>query len=672
MTPTEPRPEQGRRQYCFGEFVLDIESGFLRQGTKELPLQPKAFEVLSYLVERCGRVVSKRELIDAAWHETAVTDNSLSQCIVQIRRALADDSQQLIRTVARRGYVFAAPTTTTIREFPRTVKAPTSEGDSPPVAAPRSRYPTSRVMAAALAIGLAGVVLPTLLLVRKRPEPLYTQITNFADSAAGPALSPDGRMVAFFRSDSGFAAAGPIYVKMLPNGDAVQAADDPRNKYGLAFSPDGSQIAYTAWVGDAKFQWQTFTVPVLGGGQPHLLFANAAGLTWLDERRLLYSEIRSGLHMGIVTSSLTRTDRREIYFPKHERRMAHYSYPSPDRKWALVLEMEPEWLPCRIVPMDGSSLGRQVGPRGACTAAGWSPDGRWMYFGAEVDGAHHLWRQRFPNGKPEQITFGPTEQEGLAVAPDGRSLITSVGMRKGEVWIHDAQGEHAISPEGYAPANYLVLTEPLFSPDGRHVYYLLRRDSPGSENELCRTNLDTRASECVIRGFSILEFDISGTARAPGQLVFSSQRHGGPSEIWLAPLDGSAPPKRIAASGEGSPHFGPDGKLWFRYSDGKANYVGLMNQDGSGRRQASPRPISTVMASSPDGHWLVAMAPASDGAGIVTTAIPADIGGRPYVIGCGRWPLTWARDGRFVYIGLDNDKNETVMIPVPPGEFPEL
>jgi hypothetical protein len=51
-----------------------------------------------------------------------------------------------------------------------------------------------------------------------------------------------------------------------------------------------------------------------------------------------------------------------------------------------------------------------------------------MYFGVELEGNHHLWRQRFPKGEPEQITSGPTEEEGLALAPDGRSLITSIGM----------------------------------------------------------------------------------------------------------------------------------------------------------------------------------------------------------------------------------------------------
>ena len=74
-----------------------------------------------------------------------------------------------------------------------------------------------------------------------------------------------------------------------------------------------------------------------------------------------------------------------------------------------------------------------------------------MYFGVDVAGSHHLWRQRFPDGKPEQITFGPTEEGGVAVAPDGRSLITSIGMRQSALWIHDAQGDRALSSQGYVP-----------------------------------------------------------------------------------------------------------------------------------------------------------------------------------------------------------------------------
>jgi hypothetical protein len=92
-----------------------------------------------------------------------------------------------------------------------------------------------------------------------------------------------------------------------------------------------------------------------------------------------------------------------------------------------------------------------------------------MYFGARLAGSSHLWRQKFPNGTPEQITFGPTEEEGVALAPDGRALVTSVGTRRSVIWIHDMTGERAISSEGYAVA-------PRLSRDGTLVFYLFARD----------------------------------------------------------------------------------------------------------------------------------------------------------------------------------------------------
>ena len=248
---------------------------------------------------------------------------------------------------------------------------------------------------------------------------------------------------------------------MLPNGEAKRITDDSRPKYGLAFSPDGSEIAYT--VMDAPV-FSTYAVSVLGG-ESHLLLKNAAGLVWLDQHQLLFSEIRSGIHLGVVTSSDTRADLREIYFPAHERGMAHYSYPSPDRHWALVVEMNGngDWAPCRLVSLDGHESDEIVGPTGACTSAGWSPDGSWMYFTATVEGRSHLWRQRFPEGSPEQITFGPTEEEGIAVEPTGRSLITSVGVHESAIWIHDAAGERPLSSEGEVVGRVTSFFQP-----GRH------------------------------------------------------------------------------------------------------------------------------------------------------------------------------------------------------------
>jgi len=90
-----------RTKYRFGTFELDLDRGFLVQGGREVGLRPKSFDVLRHLVVHHGRLVSKDDLTAAVWPDTAVTDNSLSQCLFEIRRAIGDESQTIIRTVAR-------------------------------------------------------------------------------------------------------------------------------------------------------------------------------------------------------------------------------------------------------------------------------------------------------------------------------------------------------------------------------------------------------------------------------------------------------------------------------------------------------------------------------------------------------------------------------------------
>jgi DNA-binding winged helix-turn-helix (wHTH) protein len=73
-----PFERDGHRQYRFGDYQLDLDGGFLRRGDEEVTLRAKSFAVLTYLVERRGRLVTKTELIEAVWRDAAVTDNSLA------------------------------------------------------------------------------------------------------------------------------------------------------------------------------------------------------------------------------------------------------------------------------------------------------------------------------------------------------------------------------------------------------------------------------------------------------------------------------------------------------------------------------------------------------------------------------------------------------------------
>ena len=396
-------------------------------------------ELLMLLASRQGQLVTRAEIAERLWSSEVFvdTEHGINTAIRKLRHLLRDDAEEpkFIQTVTGMGYRFVAPVIV-VEAVAETVPAQASEvtADAAPLtgteepatkAYPRRRYLGWYAAAGLCALGAFGGTA----VYRSRQhvaEVTYTQLTDFTDSAVQPALSPDGRMLAFIRGVDAFMTTDQIYVKMLPNGEARKVTDDNRLKYGLSFSPDGSEIAYTVLEGPV---FSTYVVSALGG-ESRLLFKNAAGLEWLDPQHVVFSQAPSGIHLSVVKSSLTRSEVQDVYAPAHERGMAHYSYPSPDRRWAIVVEMNGngEWAPCRLIALEGDRQTRSVGPAGGCTSAGWSPDGHWMYFAAYVDGHNHIWQQRFPTGGPEQITSGPTEEDGIAVDPDGHSLITSLGV----------------------------------------------------------------------------------------------------------------------------------------------------------------------------------------------------------------------------------------------------
>jgi len=498
----------------------------------------------------------------------------------------------------------------------------------------------------------------------------YEPLTDFTDSATAAALSPDGRLVTFIRGGDWFMTTkGQVYVKMLPNGEAVRLTDDPYPKFGPVFSADGSRIAYTLLRPDPALSsgvsWDTWTVPV-SGGSPTRLLSNAAGLSWIDSRHVLFSEIQPGtaVHMALVTSTEDRREARQIYLPAHERGMAHFSSLSPDRRWLLVVEMGRmgTFERCRVLPFDGSDAGRLVGPSGACTSAAWSRDGRWMYFAAQVDNLSHLWRQRFPDGAIEPLTSGAaTEEQGVAIAPDGRSLVTSIGTRQSSLWLHTADGERLLSSEGYA-------YQPALSSSGQRLYYLLRRLATFGLAELRVMDLASQKSDRLLPDFSVADYAVS---RDEKQIAFTTIAADGSLEIWLAALDRRTAPRRIVQGGD-SVSFGANHDLVFRSLEGHANFMTRIGIDGQNRVRLSDLNPVEVMSMSPDGRWVTFIgAFGNKTAG--TIAVPV-YGGEPKYMCSDLCGATWSPDGTLLYVGTrEESAHRILLVPLKSGQvFPEF
>jgi Tol biopolymer transport system component len=403
-----------------------------------------------------------------------------------------------------------------------------------------------------------------------RPDPApWLPVTRLSDAVSQPSLSADGRLVTFIRGGDTFYGPGQVYLKVLPDGEPVQLTDDTLKKMSPVFSPDGSRVAYTTV--NRLFEWDTWIVAA-AGGLPQEWLRNASGLSWVSPQQVLFSEIRTSPHMGIVTADEKGLGRREVYLPPHAHEMAHRSYVSPDRHWVLLVAMDKDhaWAPCRIVPMDGRSSGYEVGPPHAgCTSGAWSPDGKWIFVTSDAGGAHHIWRQRFPGGQPEQLTFGPTAEEGVAVSPDGHSLIASVALQSGSIWLHDAHGERQISAlEGTA-------IDAKFSRDGKRLCYLIVREYPSAyatqPGEIWMADLETGATASLLPGFKVFDYDVSPDGT---QVVME----GVDDRLWLAPLAQRSNARQIPNVEGRQPRYGRDGSIFFRAS----GFAYRVNEDGTG------------------------------------------------------------------------------------------
>jgi serine/threonine protein kinase len=550
------------------------------------------------------------------------------------------------------------------------LKRDTESGTKPKIATARPQRRSRFTIWAGVSLLIAVLAVAAFVIWRKSDHaaPLdssqWVQLTNLSGESFEPTLSADGRMLAFLRGTGGLPQ---LYVKLLPDGEPVQLThDEAANKLGPSFSPDGSRIAY----GTAGLNWQTWVVPLLGG-QPQLLLSNASGLSWIDARHVMFSEIKSGVHLSVVTATESRSEQRDVYVPPNENHMAHFSYLSPDHKWVLVAEMgaDKRMIPCQLVPFSGGAA-RSVGPQSAaCDYAAWSPDGKWMYFNCDAGSkGYHIWRQAFPDGVPQQLTASLGDEQGIAMAPDGKSLVTSAGTSERSIWVHDPTGDRQVSSQGYSYS-------PRLSSDGNKVFYLETANSSriGRGGELRVLDLGTGQASKVLPGIAVLSFSVSPDDK---QVVFDTVDENEQHHLWLCSTEHGFAPRQIrSASGEFFPQYSRSGRIYYLVSEGKLAYLYRMKDDGTREEKITSEPIVYAFGISPDERFVVVHRTLSkEDKFWDAEAVP--VAGGPWVPLCSGWcEADWARDGKAMYFYWRSFSGNprTYVVPIPHGsDLPKL
>ena len=170
-----------------------------------------------------------------------------------------------------------------------------------------------------------------------------------------------------------------------------------------------------------------------------------------------------------------------------------------------------------------------------------------MYFTAEMQGGSHVWQQRFPEGEPEQLTFGPTEEDGIAIEPGVlHSLITSVGVHEScHFGFTTQRGEHSLSSEG----EVFWWPTPVFK-RWRLERHLLPAEAAGNLGSgAVAYDALIRGKAARLRVFRNLNDRFRYFAGRQTGGIYNHGCTNRPTELWLAPVDRSSPATKVEVSG---------------------------------------------------------------------------------------------------------------------------
>lgn len=292
----------------------------------------------------------------------------------------------------------------------------------------------------------------------------FRAVTNFSGVQSHPALSPDGRSVAFVSNRDGHYN---IYVGLLNGANPVKLTDDPNLKNSPCWSPDGTEIAY-ARLNDSGI-WDSWRVPALGGTSRRLIL-NASDPAWSrDGRWLTYRRSSTG---AIWISDNSGQNGRELVRAQNE--LFGNSGPrfSPDgREIAYAASLGGPTEELEIVNVDSGKVRRLTHDAALVLSPTWSADGQSIYFASSRGGALNIWKMAAKGGEPEQITSGQGDDVQLDTSADGKRIVFSTFRSNVNL------AELDLGPGGQKNSRLLVADlarsqyGPVYSPDGKHLAY---------------------------------------------------------------------------------------------------------------------------------------------------------------------------------------------------------
>jgi Tol biopolymer transport system component/DNA-binding winged helix-turn-helix (wHTH) protein len=581
---------------------------------KALTVEPKAVRTLLFLLHNPQKLISKEEILNAVWGDTAVTEGSLTRCIWLLRGALGDDihSPHYIETVATVGYRFLCPVEEEAPGEPEATEQPTSVMDGKKERS-RKRWWVWALAGGALAGGaLALSIVFTIWYLRRPLPPLrvtsYTQLTH--DGHRKSLAGTDGSRL-FFTDIASDAAPGPI-AEVAPSGGLIQQIAVPLPSPLLAdVSPDGGNFLVISVSPGDYFQNPLWNVRVLGGSMRRLGDAADAAFS-PDGNSVAFSKEKDEIW-------LVRSDGTGAHKLATVRGWLWGGWPwgitwSPDGNFIRFTRRDPIIGEAQLweVSSGGSNLHQLLAGWHSTSwkcCGRWTSDGRFFLFLSDnqiwaFDEGGGLFRRQ--SGEPTQLAGGPIHWGRPIPSKDGTKIFAEGTLLRGELSRFDSKTRRFLPFLGGISAQEIV-----FSNDGKTVAYVTYPDGTlwkANRDGSRPVQLTDPPMWAFLPRWSPDGAEIAFTGGSPA--IDNERGH-----VYFVPSEGGSPPKLLPEIRDfetSFPGWSPDGhKIVFNagnyWTYGKVTHdVRILDLDS---HQVTVVPGSADVWGprwSPDGRYLAA------------------------------------------------------------------
>lgn len=605
MPPSAPTSKLAQ----FGIFELDLRSGELRKQGVRVKLQEQPLKVLQLLLEDPGQIVNRDQLRTRVWPaDTYVEfDQGLYSAIARLRDALGDSSEspRFIATVARRGYRFIAPVTITpppqTQRPEETIKTPSSTSRD-----------LRRLVTSLLAGLLGGALLLTIVLAfdiagvrewlrgRTTKSVRVQRITDFVGVKESPAISPDGKTVAFVAPVNG---RKQIWIRLLAGGEPLQLTHDDAEHEQPRWTPDSSSLIYFTLDPSPRESGTIWELSALGGVARKIAPAVSGGDMSHDGQRIATFQSQ-GADVALVTMSPDGTMLHEIKrFPQ----VYGYAMPrwSPNDRWIAYVR---GWgysfdEAIQVIAFEGGEP-REVAHSEILRGFSWLADSSRLVYSSSSGSTilyppiFNLRVVRRSGNDDRELTFG----EVSYVEPDlvaGRVAASRVRIHS-DIWRFPVSG----SPQQNTKDALRITLQtgqaqtPAVSPDGKEVVYLSDSGGHGNLWVVSTDGSGSKTRQITFEHDPAVAIGVPIWSPSGDRIVFIRTLKGRTAE-WIVSPDGSNS-RQLVPLGSGA-CWSLDGK-WLYYQRGHC--IEKIPVDGGVAAQIRCQDNPFVEGFSPDGSTL--------------------------------------------------------------------